>query len=193
MTKLVGIDHRAARLDHASATSSSTTPTTRPSVSYITAPGWPLTQASRWEAPRVRPRRSRPTSSRMTRCRPASGFPITCALPPPPVGHHVGREHAEQRVHVAARGGLEEPAGEFLAFLPPGRGWRAVARLPSGGDALPGAGEDVPAVHLGLAGDPRHIRVAVPEHLAQHAPPARGPPAARGTPSTVEADFPSAT
>ena len=42
MTKLVGIDHRADRLDHASATSSSTTPTTRPSVSYITAPGWPL-------------------------------------------------------------------------------------------------------------------------------------------------------
>ena len=57
MTKLVGIDHRADRLDHASAMSSSTTPTTRPSVSYITAPGWPLTQASRWEAPRVRPRR----------------------------------------------------------------------------------------------------------------------------------------
>jgi hypothetical protein len=38
------------------------------------------------------------------------------------VDHHVGREHAEQRVHVAARGGLNEPAGEFLAFRPPRRG-----------------------------------------------------------------------
>jgi hypothetical protein len=87
---------------------------------------------------------------------------------PVPVGHHVGREHAEQRVHVAARGGLEEPAGEFLALRPPGRGRRGGARLPPRGDALAGAGEDLPAVHLGLADDPRHVRVAVPEHLAQH-------------------------
>ena len=48
------------------------------------------------------------------------------------VEHHVGGEHAEQRVHVAAVGGLEEPAGEFLAFRPPRRGRGAVAYLPSG-------------------------------------------------------------
>jgi hypothetical protein len=81
--------------------------------------------------------------------------------------YHVGREHAEQRVHVAARGGLEEPAGELLAFGPPRRGRCAVARRPAGGDAPPGAGEDLPAVHLGLAGGPGHLWVAVPEHLAQ--------------------------
>jgi len=85
-----------------------------------------------------------------------------------PVNHHIRRQHAEKRVHVAARGGLEEPAGEFLAFGPPRRGRRAVAHRPFGGDALPGAGEDLPAVHLGLAGDPGHVRVAVAEHLAQH-------------------------
>jgi hypothetical protein len=72
-----------------------------------------------------------------------------------PVDHHVGREHAKQRVHVAAGGGLEEPAGQFLAFRPPHHGRGAVERLPSGDDALPGAGEDLPAVHLGLADDPR--------------------------------------
>src|SRR4029453_6312654 len=137
-----------------SATSSSTTPTTRPSASYITAPGWPLTQANRREAPRVRPRRSPTTSSRMTPRLP-DRLRLAAAAP---VEHHVGREHAEQRVHVAARGGLEEPAGQFLAFRPPRRRRRTVARLPSGGDALPGPGEDLPAVHLGLAGDPRPLR-----------------------------------
>ena len=109
------------------------------------------------------------TSSGMTRCRPA-GFPIACALPSPPVGPR--RERAcQQRVHVAARGGLEEPA----ASSSPSSRRAGAARCracPPAANALPGAGEDVPAVHLGLAGDPRHIRVAVPEHLAQHAPPA---------------------
>jgi hypothetical protein len=81
------------------------------------------------------------------------------------VEHHVGREHAEQRVHLAARGGLEESAGEFLAFRPPRRWQCALAGLPSGGDALPGAGEDLPAVHLGLADDPRYIRVKVAQIL----------------------------
>src|SRR6185503_516528 len=63
--------------------SSSITLTTRPSASYSTAPGWPLTQASRREAPRALARRSRLTSMRETGCRPASGFPIACVLPPP--------------------------------------------------------------------------------------------------------------
>ena len=55
------------------------------------------------------------------------------------VDHHVGGEHAEQRIHVAAVGGLEEHAGEFLAVGPPCRERRAVARLSFGGDVLPGA------------------------------------------------------
>ena len=66
-----------------SATSSSNTVNTRPAASYPTAPGWPLTQASRRDVPRDRPRRKRPASSRATLCRPCSGTPIACALPPP--------------------------------------------------------------------------------------------------------------
>ena len=83
MTKLVGVDHSADRLDHAVGHVELDTLTTRPLASYNTAPGWPSTQASRIEAPRTRPRRNRPTSSRMTRYRRVSGFPIACALPPP--------------------------------------------------------------------------------------------------------------
>src|SRR5262245_28931845 len=66
-----------------SATSSPNTVNTRPAASYPTAPGWPLTQASRREVPRDRPRRKRPSSSRATRSCPCSGALIVCALPPP--------------------------------------------------------------------------------------------------------------
>ena len=99
--------------------SSSITLTTRPSASYSTAPGWPLTQASRSEAPRFlvpeqadeHPRDVLPPGQRLPdRLRLAAAVRVQ---------RHVGREHAEQRVHVTARGGLEEPAGEFFAFRPP--------------------------------------------------------------------------
>ena len=39
-----------------------------------------------------------------------------------PVDDHVRRQHAEQRIHVAARRRLEESAGEFCAFRSPRRG-----------------------------------------------------------------------
>jgi hypothetical protein len=101
MTKLAGVDHSADRLTTPSATSSSTTLTTRPLASYNTALGWPSTQASRIQAPRTRPRRSRLTSSRMTRYRRASGFPIACALPPPyqhrPLHRRGGLQQHEER------------------------------------------------------------------------------------------------
>lgn len=73
---------------------------------------------------------------------------------------HVGREQVEQAVQVAAGGRLEEPAGHLVA-------------LPAGGleagflvaDVLPGPGEYLAAVRLGLAGDVRDLGVPVAEHL----------------------------
>src|SRR6266516_566121 len=79
MTKLVGIDHRADRLDHAVSDVELDHADHAPfgvvhqSARLAVDPGQPE------EAPTTRPRRSRPTSSRMTRCRPASGFPSACA------------------------------------------------------------------------------------------------------------------
>jgi hypothetical protein len=75
---------------------------------------------------------------------------------------HVGREQLEQRGQVAARGGGEEPAGHLVALLAgclePG-----LALV----DVLPGAGEDLTAVRLGLADDARYLRVFIAEHLVQ--------------------------
>jgi hypothetical protein len=169
MSKLVGVDHGADRLDHA--------------VGHLKPehgehpPRGVVPDRARLAVDPGQPERSAqgPAPAEETGQQPGDPFPpvqrradrlrLAAAVG---VEHHVGREHAEQRVHVAARRGLEEPAGQLLAFRPPPRGQCAVTCLPSGGDVLPGAGEDLPAVHLGLAGDPRHIRVAVPEHLAQH-------------------------
>src|SRR5262249_32784490 len=131
--------------------SSSITLTTRPSASYSTAPGWPLTQASRREAPRILARRSRLTSMRTTGCRPAQRCPGRRPRAAPARVHpQGGRGRAERGVLVPAGGALEDRGGESLAFRPPLRGRRTVAERRSGGDALPGAGEDLPAVHLGL-------------------------------------------
>jgi hypothetical protein len=169
VTELVGIDHDADRLDHSVGQLESEHGKHPPfcvvpdRARLAVDPGQPERSA---QEPAAAEQAGQKPGDRLPAVqRRADRLRLAAAVP---VEHHVRGQHAEQRVHVAAVGGLEEPAGEFLAFGPSRRGRGAAARLPSGGDTLPGAGEDLPAVHLRLAGDRRHIRVAVPERLAQH-------------------------
>jgi hypothetical protein len=75
---------------------------------------------------------------------------------------HVRCEHLEQGVHVTALGGSEESPGHLFALGPGG----IEARLALV-HVAPGAREDLPAVRLGLAGDPGDLPVVVAEHLMQ--------------------------
>jgi hypothetical protein len=75
---------------------------------------------------------------------------------------HVGRQEFEQPVDVTAAHDVEEPAGHLIALLTGG----LVPRLALV-DVVPGAGEDLTAVRLGLAGDLGDLRVSVTEHLVQ--------------------------
>ena len=75
---------------------------------------------------------------------------------------HIRREQFEQGGHVAASGGGEEPAGHLLALLAGG----VEARL-AVVDVVPGPGQDLTAVRLGLAGDAGDLLVVVAEHLVQ--------------------------
>jgi hypothetical protein len=169
MTELVGIDHGADRLDQAVGD------VKREHVDH--APLGVVGHRARLAVDPGRPEGSAEEPAPAEQAAKQSQYPLSsgqrfphrlCLAAAVRVEHHVRREHGEQLVHVASSGGGEEPAGQFLAFRPPGRGGHDGARLLSGGDALPGAGKDLPAVHLGLAGDPGHVRVGVAEHLAQH-------------------------
>ena len=75
---------------------------------------------------------------------------------------HVRREEFEQAVQVTAADGVEEAAGHLVALLAGGLepGLALV-------DVVPGAGEDLAAVRLGLAGDLGDLLVVVAEHLVQ--------------------------
>jgi hypothetical protein len=75
---------------------------------------------------------------------------------------HVGREHLEQRVHIAALGRGEEPPGHLLALGAGG----VEARLTLV-HVVTGAGEDLAAVRLRLAGDLGDLPVVVGEDLVQ--------------------------
>jgi len=75
---------------------------------------------------------------------------------------HVGGEELQQAVQVTAADRLEEPAGYLVTLLARGLEARlAVVHV------LPGAGEDLPAVRLGFAGDLGDLLVVVAEHLVQ--------------------------
>src|SRR5215469_11964235 len=92
------------------------------------------------------------------RCRPAIGLSTAWALPPPsPCSTTSGAS-------MPRSASMSPPAAASKNL----RASSSPSARRDGGGALPGPGEDLTAVHLGLAGDPRHIRVAVPEHLAQH-------------------------
>ena len=93
-------------------------------------------------------------------CRPC----LTAAVPD---HDHVGCEQFDQAAEVAARGGGEEPARHLLALRPRGVEARSFAAGPALGDVLPGPGEDLAAVRLGLAGDLRDLGVLVAEHLME--------------------------
>jgi len=80
---------------------------------------------------------------------------------------HVGGEQVEQAGQVAARGRGEEPARHLLALRPRGVEAGSFAAGPALGDVLPGPGEDLAAVRLGLAGDLRDLGVFVAEHLME--------------------------
>ena len=75
---------------------------------------------------------------------------------------HVGGEQGQQCAQVAAARGVEETAGDLVALLAGGveAGFALV-------DVMPGAGEDLPAVRLGLAGDLGYLGVVVAEDLAE--------------------------
>jgi hypothetical protein len=75
---------------------------------------------------------------------------------------HVRGEEFEQAVEVTAAGGVEEPAGHLVALLAGGlEPWLALV------DVVPGAGEDLTAVRLGLAGDLGDLGVVVAEDLVE--------------------------
>ena len=75
---------------------------------------------------------------------------------------HVGGEQAEQAVEVTAADRVQEAAGHLVALLAGGLepGLALV-------DVVPGAGEDLAAVRLGLAGDLGDLGVVVAEHLVE--------------------------
>jgi hypothetical protein len=75
---------------------------------------------------------------------------------------HVWRQHLEQGVHVAAGSGGKETTGHLLALGAGGvETWLALV------DMVPGPGQDLAAVRLGLAGDLGDLPVVVAEHLMQ--------------------------
>ena len=75
---------------------------------------------------------------------------------------HVGGEDLEQPAQVTAANGVEEPAGYLVTLLARGlEPWLALVH------AVPGTGEDLPTVRLGLACDLGDLGVVVAEHLAQ--------------------------
>jgi hypothetical protein len=75
---------------------------------------------------------------------------------------HVRGKELEQTVQVTAADGVVEPAGDLVALLAGGLepGLALV-------DVMPGAGEDLTAVRLGLAGDLGDLGVVVAEDLAE--------------------------
>jgi hypothetical protein len=75
---------------------------------------------------------------------------------------HVGGEEFEERVEVAATHGVEEAAGHLVALLA-----RGVEPGLAFVDVVAGAGEDLAAVRLGLAGDLGDLAVVVAEDLVQ--------------------------
>jgi hypothetical protein len=169
MAELVGVDHRVDRLDHAFG-HVEPEHADHPAVCVVdhgprlaVDPGQPeggVEHPAAAEQAEQEPQDPVPPGQRApNRLRLAAAIPVE---------DDVGRDHAKQRAHVAARGRLEEPARELLPGGPSGRGRRDIARLPSGGDALARPREDLPAVRLGLAGDRGDLRVAVPERLTQH-------------------------
>jgi hypothetical protein len=89
----------------------------------------------------------------------AQGLALTAAVAD---RDHVGGQEFEQGVEVAAARGLEEAAGHLVALL---------ARTVEPGlalvDVVPGAGEDLTAVRLGLAGDLGDLVVVVAEDLVE--------------------------
>jgi hypothetical protein len=76
--------------------------------------------------------------------------------------NHVGREQFQQAAEVAAGRRLEKPVGDLVALLAGG----VEARL-AVVDVVPGPGQDLAAVRLGLAGDAGDLLVVVAEHLVQ--------------------------
>jgi hypothetical protein len=80
---------------------------------------------------------------------------------------HVGREQFEQAGQVAARDGGEEPAGHLVALLARGVETGPFKAGTALVDVVPGAGEDLAAVRLGLAGDLRDLPVLIAEYLMQ--------------------------
>jgi len=93
-------------------------------------------------------------------CRPG----LTAAIPD---HDHVRGEQFEQASQVAARGGGEEAARHLLALHPRGVEAGSLAGGSALRDVLPGPGEDLAAVRLGLAGDLRDLGVFVAEHLVE--------------------------
>jgi hypothetical protein len=87
------------------------------------------------------------------------------------VRHCVGREHLEQRLHVAAAARGEEPLGEL-------RGGPAIGReaRPAGGDVLFGTLHELSRLGLRRLQHARHLGVPEPEHLRRD----RGAPCDRG-------------
>jgi len=98
MTELVGIDHSADHLDHAVGHLKLEHGKHPPAASYPTAPGWPLTQAAAGTCPRPAPAEQagqQPGDPLPPVQRHADRLRLTAAVR---VEHHVGGEHAEQRV-----------------------------------------------------------------------------------------------
>jgi hypothetical protein len=75
---------------------------------------------------------------------------------------HVGGEELQQAVEITATGRVEEPARDLVALLARGlEPWLALV------DVVPGAGEDLTAVRLGLSGDLGDLAVVITEDLVE--------------------------
>ena len=75
---------------------------------------------------------------------------------------HVGSQEVQQAAEITAADRIEEAAGHLVTLLAGGLEPRLALV-----DVMPGAGEDLPAVRLGLAGDLGDLGVVVAEDLVE--------------------------
>jgi len=161
--ELVGVDHRANRL-HQAVSDVERKDAGHPAVGVVGHRAWLAVDQGRHAAGTLLLRPAgQPEQEPGDPLRPVQRFAPGLALAATVADHdYVGGEEFEQAVKVTAAHRVEEPAGHLLALL--ARGLEARLALVH---VTPGAGEDLAAVRLGLAGDVRDLLVVVAEHLMQ--------------------------
>ena len=163
MLELVGVDHGTHRLHHAVG-DVEREDTGHPAFGVVDHRARLAVDQSRLgvRALLVRPA-EQPEQEPGDPFRPVRGLARGQALAAAVADHDdVGRQEVQQAIEVAALDRVEEPPGHLVALL--ARGLEPGLALV---DMVPGAGEDLTAVRLGLAGDLGDLGVVVAEDLVE--------------------------